>query len=188
MPITPGSSWEPGTAGGFSGFPSLSNKNVKSWTKSADSRNEVPSLLRITACVPDRSSSPFRISWKVAPASSITSAPNMPCNWCAFANRWSWKKTVRNSSSAKKRSTKVSYFLAPAILFQPFAAPSEVIVSNFTRCTWWPTISVLVLSWNAFASRNSGSRFVVRSSMQSPALARITNGSTWIFCSSTKRI
>jgi len=33
----------------------------------------------------------------------------------------------------KKRSTNVSYFLAPARLFQPFAAPSDTIVSNFTR-------------------------------------------------------
>ena len=41
----------------------------------------LPSLRRITACVPRFSSLPLRTLWKVAPASSMIIAPNMPCIW-----------------------------------------------------------------------------------------------------------
>ena len=41
----------------------------------------LPSLRRITACVPRFSSLPLRTLWKMAPASSMIIAPDMPCIW-----------------------------------------------------------------------------------------------------------
>ena len=89
------------------------------------------------------------------------------------------------SSLAKNRSTRVSHRRAPAMLFQPLAAPSETMVSNFTRWMWKPTMSVSVLSWNGLSSRNSGRRLVSRTSTQSPALAQSTRGSGQISPDST---
>ena len=51
------------------------------------------------------------------------------------------------------------------------------VVSNFTRWMWKPTMPVMVSSWKALASMRSGRKLVSRTSMQSPALARITRGS-----------
>ena len=52
MPITPGSSCDPGNGGLFNGFPFLSNSNAKSWTNNPNSLKVLPEGVFITAFVP----------------------------------------------------------------------------------------------------------------------------------------
>ena len=67
----------------------------------------------------------------------------------------------------------------------PFAPPSEAVTSNLTKCIWNPALSVKVFNWNSVSGNVSGKKLVVLTSIQSPLLALMTNGSTSIHLLST---